>query len=285
MTCGQCTCVPFRERPAFRCGFDALFRAARDRLGSLRIWKRKMSVWQHIGAFLGSFSENTGLAGGLAHALDPDNWLPGGRQAAFTMALIALSAKMAVADGVVSEREVRAFRDTVEIPPQEERNVGRLFALAQQDVAGYESYARKIGRLFSDSPATLEHVLDGLFHIATADGYVHESEYAYLQEVSDIFGFDPVRFEQIASQHVVVGGQSRNPYAVLGLIPDATDEELRRTYRRLVSEHHPDRMTAKGVPAELMGLATAKMAAINAAYGEISRMRGWRAALPEQSGA
>ena len=90
-----------------------------------------MSVWQRLGSFLGSFSQRTGVAGSLANALDPDTWLPGGRDAAFTLALIGLSAKMAVSDGVVTASEFRAFQRTVEIPPGIEQQVDRLFRLAQ----------------------------------------------------------------------------------------------------------------------------------------------------------
>ena len=158
-----------------------------------------MSVWQRLSAFVGSFSERTGVAGSIANALDPDTWLPGGRDAAFTLALIALSAKMAVSDGVVTASEIRAFQRTVEIPSGIEQQVDKLFKLAQQDVAGYEAYARKVRRFFIDSPDTLEHVLDSLFYIASADGMIHESELDYLKNVSDIFGFDEARFEQITS--------------------------------------------------------------------------------------
>ncbi|AEQ52019.1 J domain-containing protein [Pelagibacterium halotolerans] len=238
-----------------------------------------MSLWQQIAALLGSFSQGTGLAGGIASIFDPDNWMPGGREAAFTMSIIALSAKMAVADGVVSRREVNTFHTLVDIPEGADAHVDRFFALAQQDVAGFDSYARKVRKLFADSPATLEHVLDALFEIATADGFVHGDEMAYLEAVSEIFGFDSVRFEQIASQHVLLPTGHRDPYAVLGLAPDVTDDELRRTYRRLVAEHHPDRMIAKGVPEELMGLASAKMASINTAYRDVTRARGTRPAL------
>jgi DnaJ like chaperone protein len=238
-----------------------------------------MSIWERISAFLGSFSDGTGLAGGLSAMLDPDNWLPGGRDTAFTMSIIALSAKMAVADGVVSIREIRTFHKLVDIPEGADPHVDRFFALAQQDTAGFESYAKKVRKLFIDSPATLEHVLDALFEIATADGFVHPEELGYLRAVSDIFGFDGVRFEQIASQHVLLPNGHRDPYAVLGLAPDAPDDELRRTYRRLVAEHHPDRMIAKGVPDDLMGLATAKLASINTAYGDIAKVRGLRPAL------
>jgi len=231
-----------------------------------------MSVWQRLGTFVGSFSQRTGVAGSVANALDPDTWLPGGRDAAFTLALIALSAKMAVSDGVVTASEFRAFQRTVEIPAGIEQQVDRLFRMAQQDVAGYEIYARKIGRFFHDQPETLEHVLDGLFYIASADGMIHEAELDYLKSISNIFGFDDARFEQLAAQHVVLDDSS-DPYIVLGLAPNADKAEVRRVYRMLVAEHHPDRLIAKGVPEELLDMATARMAQINAAYARIMKSK------------
>lgn len=229
-------------------------------------------ICQKLSRFLGSFSGRTGVAGHVANILDPDTWLPGGRDAAFTMALIALSAKMAVADGAVTASEVRAFNATVDIAKGSEPHVERLFNLAKQDVAGYQAYARKVARFFAETPQTLEHVLDGLFFIATADGLVHEAELEYLRHVSAIFGFDEARFEQIASQHVVLA-EGVDPYIVLGLAPSAPPDEVRRVYRQLVAEHHPDRLIARGVPEELIDVATARMAAINLAYQAITRPR------------
>lgn len=229
-----------------------------------------MSVWQRLSAFIGSAADRTGLVGSIINALDPDTWLPGGRDAAFTLALIALSAKMAVSDGVVTASELRAFHRTVEIPPGIEEQVDKLFKLAQQDVAGYEAYARKVRRFFIDSPETLEHVLDSLFFIASADGMIHEAELDYLKNVSDIFGFDDARFEQLTSQHVLFD-RGADPYVVLGLAPSAERDEVKRVYRLLVAEHHPDRLIAKGVPEELIDVATARMAAINDAYNQIMK--------------
>lgn len=222
-----------------------------------------MSIWQRIGKILEP----------LGNALDPDKWLPGGKDAAFTLALVALSAKMAVADGVVTVSEVRAFKSIVEIPAGEAEQIERFFSLAQRDVAGYRSYARKIRKLFQDSPETLEHVLDALFHIASADGMIHEGELEYLRDVADIFGFDGARFEQIAAQFIM-GDGGRDPYLVLGLVPEASNEEIKRVYRRLILEHHPDRLMAKGVPEELVSMATTRVAAINSAYDLIAKARG-----------
>lgn len=232
--------------------------------------EEKIDMWQRLTDLVGSFSQRTGFAGSLANLLDPDNWLPGGRDAAFTLALIALAAKMAVADGAVTASEERAFRATVEIAHGHEQQVARVFNLAKQDVAGYDAYARKVTRFFADSPDTLEHVLDSLFYIATADGMVHEAELHYLKSVSDIFGFDEVRFEQMASQHVRLEA-GIDPYAILGLSPDAAPDEIRRVYRSLVAEHHPDRLIAKGVPEDLIDVATARMKAINLAYQALTK--------------
>jgi DnaJ like chaperone protein len=219
-------------------------------------------IWQKLSGFLGSFSNRTGVVGQLANILDPDTWLPGGRDAA----------KMAVADGAVTASEVRAFNATVEVTKGQEPQVERLFNLAKQDVAGYDAYARKVARFFANTPDTLEHVLDSLFFIATADGLVHEAELDYLRSVSMIFGFDEARFEQIAAQHVMLD-EGADPYTILGLSHQAPPEEVRRVYRLLVAEHHPDRLIAKGVPEELIDVATARMAAINLAYQAITKPR------------
>ncbi len=233
-----------------------------------------MAIWQSIGELVGSFSRRTGLAGSLANALDPDNWLPGGREAAFTIALVGLSAKMAVADGVVTATEVRAFHSLVDVSPDQFEQIEKLFQLAQQDVAGYEAYARKVRRWFAETPEMLEHVLDALFQIAAADGLIHEAELEYLKTVSDIFGFDEARFEQIVAQYLV-GGDAESPYFALGLSKNAPDEEVKRVYRQLAREHHPDLLLAKGVPAEMIPIVTARMAAINDAYESIRRQRGF----------
>jgi len=222
-----------------------------------------MSVWRNIGTVLGS----------LANALDPDNWLPGGKEAAFTLSLVALSAKMAVADGVVSDSEVRAFRGLVQVPKGDADRIDRFFLLAQRDVAGFASYARKIKRMFNDSPDTLEHVLEGLFNIAAADGMIHEGELEYLEKVSEIFGFDAEKFRQISSRYMMVESGD-DPYLALGILPDASDDQVRVAYKKLVREYHPDRLLANGVPQELLDLGTARMALINVAYGQISMARG-----------
>jgi DnaJ like chaperone protein len=231
-----------------------------------------MSVWSWIGQAaeggVGALGVLLAKTGALFGAI-PDAATR--RQVAFSMALIALAAKMAKADGVVTQSEVEAFRRVFQIPPAEQHHVARLFDLAKRDVAGYDAYAERVAHLFADDPAMLADVLDGLFVIAKADGAVHERELAYLESVADIFAIRGVAFEQIAARHVV--GPEGDPYAVLDAGRDWPIDEIRGRYRKLVAENHPDRLIARGLPAEFIAIATERMAAINRAWETIERQR------------
>lgn len=194
------------------------------------------------------------------------------RQIAFTIGVIVLGAKMAKADGAVSRPEVDAFKQVFHVPPHEQKNVGRLFNRARRDAAGFEPYARQIAGMFRRRSKVLEELLDGLFHIATADGQVHEGELAYLRKVAHIFGFDDADFERIRAGHL--GPDKADPYAVLGVSRDMSDAQIKHTWRRLIRENHPDRLVAKGMPPEFIEIATDKIATINAAYDRIAKERG-----------
>ncbi|WP_346894288.1 molecular chaperone DjiA [uncultured Roseibium sp.] len=195
----------------------------------------------------------------------------GTNRVAFTVAMIALSAKMAKADGVVTTDEVLAFRDLFHVPPGEERNVIRLFNLAQQDVAGFEVYAKKLADLFPYDRKTLLDILDGLFYIAKADGVVHQDEISYLARVAEVFGLDDREFSRVLARHV---RENSNPYEVLGLGPEASDQDLKTKYRSEVRDTHPDRLIARGVPEEFVQIANDRLAALNAAWAQICAERG-----------
>lgn len=196
------------------------------------------------------------------------------RQTAFTIAVIALSAKMAKADGKVTPDEIAAFRQILDVPEEELKNVGRVFDVARQDARGYEPYARQVAKMFADRPAVLEELLDALFHIAKADRIMHPQEEAFLREVAGIFGFDDTKFARIRAVHL--GGDAADPYAILGVDRHASDDEVRAAWRHLSKENHPDKLVAEGMPQDFVDVATRKMAAINAAWGEVQKERGIR---------
>lgn len=193
-------------------------------------------------------------------------------QVYFTMGVIALGAKLAKADGVVSRDEVAAFKEVFLIPPGEEKNVARVFDLAKQSTAGFEEYAEQMVRVFGARAKALEDVLDGLFHIAKADNVLHPSELKYIQIVTKIFGFTKADFSRIKARHM--GPDKADPYVILGIERSATNKEIKKIYRKLVAENHPDKLVARGVPEEAIKIATEKIAAINAAYDQIEKERG-----------
>jgi DnaJ like chaperone protein len=185
----------------------------------------------------------------------------------FTAAVIGLAAKMAKADGVASETEMAAAAQVFKPPPGEEDNFRRAFSLAQQTVLGFESYARQIGRKYRTRPCLLEDVLDGLFHIARADGEASAAELAYLAEVAARFGFSELEFRRIKATHL--GPDAGDPYAILGLLTGASMDEVRSAWRRLAADNHPDTMIQRGAAPEFVEIAREKSAAINAAYARI----------------
>jgi DnaJ like chaperone protein len=195
------------------------------------------------------------------------------RSVGFTIAVIALGAKIAKADGEVTRDEVAAFQDIFHVPPDQAVNVQRFFDQAKRDVAGYEVYARQVARLFKTNPAVLEKLLGGLFHIAVADGVLHPPELAYLRTVAEIFGFDATTFERIRRSHLGAELIAEDPYAVLGEPASASDDALKTAYRRLMREHHPDRLIGAGMPAEAIRLANQKVAAITAAWEKVRLAR------------
>ena len=244
-----------------------------------------MSIWGKVLGGAAGFALGGplgALLGGLAgHAVDK---LRGGSPApegkaddatkniAFTIGVIVLGAKMAKADGVVTRDEIGAFKEVFRVPPDELKNVGRLFDQARKASGGFEPYARQLGRMFRENPAVLEELLDGLFHIARADGKVTEDELAYLERVAEIFGLAPAHWERIRAANLRPG--DADPYGILGVARDASPGALKAAHRRLVREYHPDKLVAQGLPQEFVDLANDKLARINAAYDQIRQQRG-----------
>src|SRR5947208_3787515 len=145
-----------------------------------------------LGAALGA------LAGHLL--VDRPASAPGGPAdpgIAFTIAMIALGAKMAKSDGVATGDEEEAFRQYFRVPPSEEANVRRIFRLARQDTAGFESYARQIANIYRGNPPVLEDILDGLVEIAKADGGLHACELSLLYGLVALLDCAPNEFRRI----------------------------------------------------------------------------------------
>ena len=224
-----------------------------------------MSVWARIREAVAALARGDGLAAVLDRLRTPPE-----RQVAFTIAVIALGAKMAKADGRVTRNEVAAFREVFSIPRHAEASAASLFNYARQDVAGFEAYAAQVAGMFGPGSPMLENLLYGLFHIALADGDYHPDEDEFLRRCAAIFGLEGRPFERLLAHFVP---EQAACWDVLGLDPSASDEAIRRRWRELVRETHPDRLLAAGMPEESVRLATARLARINRAYESIMEQR------------
>lgn len=222
-----------------------------------------------LGALIGA------VGGHFVDRLKSDS--EGGREnqksVTFTIAVIVLGAKMAKADGHVTPDEVSAFKEVFRVPPDEMKNVSRIFNQARRDSAGYEMYARQVAGMFKDDPAVLEELLWCLAYIAKADGHIHPGELQFLRGVSDIFGFDQATVERVTAI-AMSDSETDDPYVILGMPRSASDDEIKAAHRKLVIEHHPDKLIAQGLPEEFVEIANQKLAAINAAFDKIKQERG-----------
>jgi len=225
-----------------------------------------MSIWTRISDALKSLASGEGLS-----ALFDQLRSPPERSIGFTIAIIGLGAKMAKADGQVTREEVIVFRQIFQIPPDDEAHAAKVFDLARQDVAGYEAYAAKIANMFKDDREMLIDLLEGLIHIAMADGQYHPKEDEFLQKVAEVFGLEQRVFMCLRARHVP--GMVPDPYSVLGVTPATSYDEIRQRYRALVKENHPDAMIARGLPEEAVQIATNRLVTINEAWENVRAER------------
>ena len=225
-----------------------------------------MTIWERIAEAIAALRAGESLTAILEKLRTPPE-----RSVAFTIAVIALGAKMAKADGRVTRDEVAAFREVFYIPKEEEANTARLYNLARQDVAGFEGYAKRVASMFTSVEGTLTDLVEALFYIAVADGSYHAEEDDYLARVASIFGLTERQFRAIRTRFVP--DAEPDPWDVLGVEPETPLDDIRARWRKLVRETHPDRMMARGVPKEAIKLAEKRLVAINRAWEAINEGR------------
>lgn len=190
------------------------------------------------------------------------------KQIGFTIGIIVLSAKMAKADGKVTKQEILAFKNKIDVPDTEMKNVAFLWDQAKKSTQGYEVYAKQISNLLEKNSPVLEELLNLLTVIAEADGKITHPEIIYLKRVSEIFGFSNEDFERIISYKIKY---SSNPYKVLGVSEKTPISDVKKIWKKLVTKHHPDLLVSQGMPRELIKQNTQRLTEINNAWETIKK--------------
>ncbi len=239
-----------------------------------------MTIWgKIIGSATGfAFGGPIGalLGGAAGHAVDKfktKQKLPEEvalKQIGFTIGVIVLSAKMAKADGKVTESEIKAFKEKINVPNNEIKNVARLWDQAKKTTDGFEVYAKQISNLLEKNSSVLEELLNLLVIIAAADGKITNLEKIYLKEVSNIFGFSKKDFERICSSRL---NNYVDPYQTLGVSKDTPFHEIKNKWKTLAIKHHPDRLIAQGMPKDLIETNTYRLKEINNAWDLIKNKK------------
>ena len=191
----------------------------------------------------------------------------------FATSVIAISAKLAKADGKISKSEILAFKKIFEFPAEDEKAISNIFNSAKENIDDYKDIAEQVYKVFKSDRGLLFELLNSLFSIAYADGELHPKERDMLFEIAKVFQITGNEFESlnnIFEAKISTGNTSINrSYKILGLSENASLEQVSNQYRKLIKEYHPDKLQGMGLPKEFIELANQKLSAINKAYTEI----------------
>ncbi len=242
-----------------------------------------------IGALLGMLAGHLFDKGLVDIARQPPEQQRQQVQRVFYETVFRLAGHLAKADGRISEEEIaqaEGFMSQMGLTDEHRLEAIGLFKEGAASTFAVDEAMIRFQSLCGHYRQLQQILLEYLFHIAFADGALHAAERRSLESIAGWLGVSSPAFEQLLQMYHAqygfagsgAGARSSadmlaEAYKALGVAPGATDRELKRAYRRLVSEHHPDKLIAQGVPEDMLKLATEKVQEITAAYELIEKAR------------
>lgn len=200
---------------------------------------------------------------------------------AAAVAVCALMGHVAKADGRVSKAEIavaeRVF-DALELSTEARRTAIRLFSHGKEPDFPGKGVARRLRKCIGGDQELVARILEYLVAVAVADGALHDPAERVLSRIARGLGRPAEALDQPLRKALFGGGLAlhelpRSPYRQLGIEPSASDVEVTRAYRRLVSRHHPDRLQARGLPVSEVRAGADRVMAARRAVEAIRRQR------------
>ncbi len=196
-------------------------------------------------------------------------------QMIFFVAAFSMLAKIAKADGMVSEKEIASIEDfmgqDLNLNPESRNSAINIFRQALNSNEHFEAFARQFHGAFRNQPRIIELMMDVLLRVSAADGAISDQEEYLLLSAARTFNLSDTDYARLKSRYVKAVNRY---YSVLKIDETATNEEVKRQYRTMVSKYHPDKIEAKGLPDEFVKLANDKFREIQEAYDAIRKERG-----------
>ncbi|HHJ80922.1 MAG TPA: co-chaperone DjlA [Candidatus Tenderia electrophaga] len=209
-------------------------------------------------------------------------------QQVFFEATFSVMGCLAKADGRVSEEEIALARQVMQrmgLSAEVQRQAMQLFAQGKEPDFDLDAVLQKLHQATRGRMNLIQMFIEIQLGVGYADGTLKTAERDLLLRICDRLGFPVEAFERLeamiqAEIHHHKGGSQgptlEDAYAILSIEESATDAEVKRAYRRLTSQHHPDKLAAKGLPPEMMKLAQEKTHEIRTAYEKIRETRGFK---------
>lgn len=208
------------------------------------------------------------------------------RQAVFLETIFLSMGKLAKADGRVSEEEVAHVEGFMQKLGMTQEHRQQAIALFKQGAAtdfDIEPTLKRFNSVCGHTKSLKQMLLVYLIVMALADGHLHEAEEALLSQIAGHLGYGPNAFKQLMDMvrnQAHFGGAQVDPaqaledaYKALGVGKDSSDAEVKRAYRKLMSQYHPDKLMGQGVPEDMIKVATEQAKEIQLAYDLIKKTR------------
>ena len=198
-------------------------------------------------------------------------------QQAFMVALISLAAKVAKADGKVTRAEIASFdrflQQNLRMGTEERKIAARIFNEARDSHIPVEEFAHQIRDVLRGRRQQLRDLVTMLMMVAMADGHLHPEEERVIREVNRHLGLSPHDYDSAKALFQPTANVDA-AYSTLGLTSSASNDEVKKAYRKMAKEYHPDVVANKGMGADFIKYAEDKMQAVNQAYDQIKKERG-----------